>query len=499
VVMMVQQLFSASNTFLRRDVSRQLDVMQDVALVISGIALLVSDALPHLHKGNLIRVSHCVLMGCLLLYTLPSSGTRVHLFFNWAKEIMIVGRLFLSFLLLEIRVSIWTNVAFSLSFASCIHQLDVSMRTQFLLNEFGTLFCLMVISFSFEVSLISNARGEVKERSTHGQRSAVAALLKMVCDAAVELDDEFRMVGDCLALSNALFHDQARGLLGKPLKQFVVGADQLFYEEKMTSQDESSTDAAKMFHVRLCDAWGNLVPMELFHVPFRGLGGEMRHLVGFKEHGDARIDVPETGHSPGESFPSMPLAPMARAPRSVHGSASARDGAGLQVDVLAVEPMEIAWASPKFIRKYGSVDTFEELLPNPQEFRQWLIGHADAVCSGRQSRQAFVYGALVVGRGRQERYQVQALFVQPHELNRGLIGATDRSACIVSIRLAGPLSGGDDTSSNSSRGTSASLGRLSLAHEDRIQEGPAHGAGGPSLPLEPAQQDVSVRQGVVSM
>mmetsp|Transcript_55814 Transcript_55814/g.150355 ORF Transcript_55814/g.150355 Transcript_55814/m.150355 type:complete len:448 (-) Transcript_55814:90-1433(-) len=447
-----------------------------------------------------MRVSHCVLMGLLLLYTLPWSGSRVVLFYSWTGTLSMFGRMFLNFMHLEIRVSIWTNVAFSLSFASCFRQIDHPMRTQFLMNEFGTVVALIVISLAFEVSFISNARREVKERSMHGQRSAVASLLNMVCDAVVELDDELRMVADCLASSNALFHGQARGLLGKPLKQFVVGADQLFYEEKMASQDESSTDAAKMFHVRLCDAWGNSVPMELFHVPFRGMGGEILHLVGFKEHGDARADVPETGHSVGESFPSMPLAPMARAPRSVHGSASARDCDGLQVDVLAVEPMQVAWASPKFIKKYGSVDTFEELLPNPQEFRQWLNGNADAVCSGRQSRQAFDFGGLVVGRGQREQLRlVQALFVHPHELNRGVIGATDRPTYRVSIRLAGRLSGGSDTSSNSSRGTSASLGRLSLAHEDRIQEGPAHGAGGPSLPLEPAQQDVSVRQGVVSM
>mmetsp|Transcript_84123 Transcript_84123/g.271924 ORF Transcript_84123/g.271924 Transcript_84123/m.271924 type:complete len:241 (+) Transcript_84123:2-724(+) len=240
--------------------------------------------------------------------------------------------------------------------------------------------------------------------------------------------------------------------------------------------------------------------MELFHVPFCGLGGEMRHLVGFKEHGDARADVPETGHSPGDSFPSMPLAPMARAPGSVHGSASAGDGAGLQVDVLAADAMKIAWASPKFIKKYGSMDNFEELLPNPQEFRQWLIGNADDVWSGRQSPQAFDFGGLVVGRNQRAQLRlVKALFVHPETVPPGLSGATDRSTYRVSIRLAGRLSGGSDTSSNSSRGTSASLGRLSLAHEDRIQEGPAHGAGGPSLPLEPAQQDVSVRQGVVSM
>mmetsp|Transcript_84125 Transcript_84125/g.271929 ORF Transcript_84125/g.271929 Transcript_84125/m.271929 type:complete len:243 (+) Transcript_84125:2-730(+) len=242
--------------------------------------------------------------------------------------------------------------------------------------------------------------------------------------------------------------------------------------------------------------------MELFHVPFCGLGGEMRHLVGFKEHGDARADVPETGHSPGDSFPSMPLAPMARAPGSVHGSASAGDGAGLQVDVLAADAMKIAWASPKFIKKYGSMDNFEELLPNPQEFRQWLTGTADAVCSGRQSPQACDFGGLVVGQEQRAQLRlVHVLFVNPQELDRGLNGANDRSKYRVSIRLAGRLSGSSDTSSKSSlsRGKSPRLERLSLAHEDRIQEGPAHGAGDPSLPLELAQQDASVRQGIVSM
>eukprot|EP00445_Apocalathium_hangoei_P066796 CAMPEP_0204113056 /NCGR_PEP_ID=MMETSP0361-20130328/3431_1 /ASSEMBLY_ACC=CAM_ASM_000343 /TAXON_ID=268821 /ORGANISM="Scrippsiella Hangoei, Strain SHTV-5" /LENGTH=403 /DNA_ID=CAMNT_0051063359 /DNA_START=26 /DNA_END=1233 /DNA_ORIENTATION=+ len=345
-----------------------------------------------------MRVSHGVLMGVLLLYTLPWSGQRVEAYYSWTEKVAILCRMFLGLMHLEISVSIWTNVAFGLSCASCFRRVDPSRQSQFLANQFVQVVALIVILLAFEANLISNARREVKERSTQGQRSAVASLLSTVCDAVLELDDELRMVGDSLALSNALFHGQARGLLGKPLKQLVVGDDQLFFEEKMASQDESSTDVANMFHVRLCDSWGNSVPMELFHVPFRGMGGEMRHLVGLREHGDAPAKVPETGHSLDESFAS---APCGQTPRPVNISASAGRGVRLHLDVLAVEPMKVMSASPKFIKKCGPVGTFEELLPNPQEFRQWLIGNADAVWSGRQSTQACDFGGLVVAQAAQ--------------------------------------------------------------------------------------------------
>jgi len=231
------------------------------------------------------------------------------------------------------------------------------------------------------------------------------------------------------------------------------------------------------------------------------MGGEMRHLVGIREHGDARADVPETGHHMGESLPSISSAPCGPAPRRVHGSAPAGDGFGLQVDVNAVEPMKVMWASRKFIKKYGSVDTLEELLPNPQDFRHWLISIADAVWSGEQSGQTGDFGALVVGQDQRTQLRlVRALFVHPQELDRILTGAHDRSTYRVSIRLGGCLSGGSDSSSSSSRvsrGTSPSLERLSLSHQDRIHEGPANGAGEPSLPLELAQLEFSVTQGIV--
>jgi len=236
------------------------------------------------------------------------------------------------------------------------------------------------------------------------------------------------------------------------------------------------------------------------------MGGEMRHLVGIREHGDARAGVPETGHSMDESLPSTSLALGGRAPPPVHGSASVGRGVSMQVDVLAVEQMKVMWASPTFIQKYGSARTFEELLPNPQEFRQWLIRNADAVWSGDQSPGKHDFGGLVVGKRQGAKLRlVKVLFLQPEVLDRILSKAGDRSTYRVSIRLEGRLSGGPDSSSDGnsssasssssrSRGTSPRRVRLSL---DRIQARPAPAEVEPSLPLELAQLDLVVRTGVV--
>jgi len=236
------------------------------------------------------------------------------------------------------------------------------------------------------------------------------------------------------------------------------------------------------------------------------MGGEMRHLVGIREHGDARAGVPETGHSMDESLPSTSLALGGRAPPPVHGSASVGRGVSMQVDVLAVEQMKVMWASPTFIQKYGSARTFEELLPNPQEFRQWLIRNADAVWSGDQSPGKHDFGGLVVGKRQQAQLRlVKALFLQPEVLDQILSETSDRSTYRVSVRFEGRLSGGSDSSSDGnssigssrssrSRGTSPRRERLSL---DRIQARPAPAEVEPSLPLELAQLDLVVRTGVV--
>jgi len=469
------------------------------AIVIAGFTFLAIDAQPCLQKGHCGRSSHCFLMALLLLNTLPWSSQRVDEYYTWTKATAILGRLLLGFMQFETRVTMWTNLGFFVGVASCFHEIEPSKQTIFLASELVTVIGLIITMLCFEVNLISSSTRDVKERAKQGQHSAVTSLLSMVCDAVVELDGELCIAGDCLGLANALFHSQAKALLGTSLKQLVVEEDHLSFEDHMVCHDKAAMQPVNMFHVKLRDCWGNAVPMELFHVPYCGMGEEMRHLVGLREHSDSPNGVPADMQDspPG----SKDFVHGARRSLIGHGSVTELPDAGLQVDVLAADPMEITYSSPKFKREYGSVGTLEELLPQPQEFRQWLMSTADAVWDSSQGQQDHDFGGLVLGKHHPQFRMVKALFVDTHASD-----ASDRSTYRVSIKIGDRLSGRTDGSSISSSssnhgmslGTPARLEHLSFGHaqQEAIQAGPAQGLGETVLALDIAQPGIARRQAI---
>jgi len=465
-------LMRASDTFAGRQTPGH-DVWRDWVLIIAAILFLCVDSNSHLLNSHVMRVVHCVLMALLMLFALPWSGPRMELYQNLGS---ISPRLFLGVMHLEIRVSFWTNAVFSLGLICCLGALAPSLRVDFLVEEFVFLVMMITTLFCFEVTLTSSAATHVKERSTQGQHSAVTSLLNMVCDAVVELDDDLRMAGDCPALSSALFHGQAKGLCGQPLKEFVFVDDQAHFEDKVASQDTLAA-AAKMFHVRLRDSWGNAVPMELFHVPFSGVGEETRHLIGLREHSDIQFAASGPTGTMEEDMDSPSVVGALLAHRGP-GLAPQGDDKSLQVDVFAADAMTITFASPRFTKKYGPADSFQELLPQAQEFCQWLTSTADAVWSGVWSPDMYLFGRLVVGKeGKAQLRLVMGNFVHPDDLGEGREGPNNRSSYRVSIRLGGRLSSGIGSSSSSrSRGTSSVIEPLSLGLARTVSlESSAHG------------------------
>jgi len=472
--LMLYLMMRASVTFARRHTPAA-DVWQDWILIMASVLLLCADSKPHLLNIHVTRVVHCVLMAFLMLFSLPWSGPRIEIYQKMAGT-SILPRLFLGVMHLEIHVSFWTNAAFFIGFLCCLGGLDPSIRVDYLVREFLFWAAMIATLFCFEVTLTSSAATHVKERSRKVQHSAVTSLLNMVCDAVVELDDDLRMAGDCPALSSALFHGQAKGLCGQPLKEFVFVDDQAHFEDKVASQDTLAA-AAKMFHVRLRDSWGNAVPMELFHVPFSGVGEETRHLIGLREHSDIQFAASGPTGTMEEDMDSPSVVGALLAHRGP-GLAPQGDDKSLQVDVFAADAMTITFASPRFTKKYGPADSFQELLPQAQEFCQWLTSTADAVWSGVWSPDMYLFGRLVVGKeGKAQLRLVMGNFVHPDDLGEGREGPNNRSSYRVSIRLGGRLSSGIGSSSSSrSRGTSSVIEPLSLGLARTVSlESSAHG------------------------
>mmetsp|Transcript_4170 Transcript_4170/g.9857 ORF Transcript_4170/g.9857 Transcript_4170/m.9857 type:complete len:450 (-) Transcript_4170:170-1519(-) len=187
---------------------------------------------------------------------------------------------------MRFRSSLWTNFAFSLSVVAGygVVRPDTIAFPDFVRIEVFTVMAILAVLYVVEANLVSTARHSIECRS---MQSAVTSLLNLMCDAVLELDKQLQVVDDCPALGNFLFHDKGRKLTGSPLWRLVVKEDQERFAERLAARSvDGGLASFDMFHVKLRDSWGTVVNMEHFHVPFQGLGGEARHLVGLREQGD---------------------------------------------------------------------------------------------------------------------------------------------------------------------------------------------------------------------
>jgi len=264
---------------------RWMDPMQDVLFAFVLFFLYFIDCQPWLLRGRYLNFLHCFFSIALFVFCVPTTRIDVvernHVYVSLA-------RLFLGFINLQIRVSIWTNLAFSLGMLIWIRG-----QSQLMQIECLVMLAQVMLLFAMEANMVSNIKHATRIRSMQGQRSAVTSLLRMVCDVVVELDKDLQIVGDCPALSNILFHGSGKHLQSLRFQEFIIGDDRTLFEERLAPALNlaPSAAAASMFHVRLRDSWGNAVSVELFHVPFQGAGDERRHLVGLREFADVSDDL----------------------------------------------------------------------------------------------------------------------------------------------------------------------------------------------------------------
>jgi len=327
-----------------------------------------------------------------------------------------------------------TNVAISVILSCCYitEETDTELVTIFVERELFLCATVVVLLHTLETNILASARQRIAVLSAAHHRLAVASLLRMVCDAVVELDADLNLVEDCPALSNALFRAKGKSLQGLPLKQFFFLEDEGQLEElrslpsatSAASAPSAALVTAKMLHVRLRDSWGNSVPFELFHVPFKSLGDDMRHLVGLREHGDyqdgrrgtegspAVCEAP--GGAPAELHEAAPaIATLDEAATSVRssesedslssiGSASSvvgKDDAHMQIDVVVCDALPTKYLSRNFMDEFGQHKCFAECIFEPTRFVDWLMATADAVCGGSQLPQVRTFGELCIRGG----------------------------------------------------------------------------------------------------
>jgi len=433
--------------------------------------------IPTLTKAHILDVWHCIFMLCPILWVSPLSGISAQNLMRTRAGMSMIS-IFLGLLNLNSRVSFFTFATLSVLATYNSGASDLQLVS----IEVMMVFAQTALIYSWEIALYEGTRRQLEAKSTRGQQAAVSSLLGMICDSVVVLDKTLKLVEHAPSLANALFHGNGSTLKGMPLENYIVDEEdkEIFRKSMEESSDELASASAGMFHTRLRDAWGNSVQMEVFHVPFPSMDDNVHHLVGLKEPTDAQPAPAPQGETvsdmPAGADPSMSTAKepaeggarptssitvgliaelqptmvgrasSRRSKRSGSSASSQRTGESnancLQLDTFANPELEITNRNPAFEAKYGSPTTMAELIPEPQEFIQWLSSIADEVYSGAQGPGIKEFASLMVngcggiGQGSSDTWRVKVNFPSPtRKTSAGLLVAPDRSRYQVGLRL----------------------------------------------------------------
>ncbi|CAE7275336.1 DNAH7, partial [Symbiodinium sp. CCMP2456] len=135
--------------------------------------------------------------------------------------------------------------------------------------------------------LKQSAERSINHSKMSSDLQAARALLQLICDAVVELDESLRLSHHSPELATILLRDASparRSLQGMRFRDFVATP-----EEAAKAQKEllgvSSLSAASAFHTRLVDAYNSKFRTEVFHVRYQQ-NGRTSHLIGLRDFTD---------------------------------------------------------------------------------------------------------------------------------------------------------------------------------------------------------------------
>ncbi|CAE7630316.1 rsmI [Symbiodinium sp. CCMP2456] len=200
-----------------------------------------------------------------------------------------------------------------------------------------TILCGEVLSFGLAVGMAfllhgllhQKVRHEARYKSITTQLGAVSSLLRLTCDALVELDSDLCITENSPQLAAMLLRDRPGSVQGlkftdlMPTSHEAVRAYEILAgtasgtEVSAVSEDESIL--ANVFHTRLMDSCSSKFRTEVFRVTYRQADGAVHHLLGLRDFtdqgslaGPKAFDTMDTSHatdSTAEGFPDSVASP----------------------------------------------------------------------------------------------------------------------------------------------------------------------------------------------
>ncbi|CAE7261000.1 unnamed protein product [Symbiodinium natans] len=150
------------------------------------------------------------------------------------------------------------------------------------------LICTLVLVCTMALHGLLSRRAEMNlhRKNANTQLSAAQSLLRLTCDAVVELDGDLCLTKHCPELAAMLLKGRCN-LEGKKLTEFMPPMEVLRAEENLRRFSDDDPEPAQAFHTRLVDSISSRLCIELFQVQYKEMDGRHCHLVGIRDFTDS--------------------------------------------------------------------------------------------------------------------------------------------------------------------------------------------------------------------
>jgi len=429
---------SGRNTLIVMDViageEREDPLGKDVTLVFLQIVLVVFSSFPSLLNARTLCFVHSVLVACLALSVTPFVG-------DYDPKMMLhrvactFGAFFAGFVCLDFQVFIFTNTLFTATaIVSAMSTWNPSLGV-----PMHDVVDVELLTFVLRVGMLWKAgalleesvRREITAKSDACQSAGMSGLLSLMCDAVVDLNEDFVMKEHVEKLAGMLMHRGGQCTEDRNCMSFIEGGDDLqrFEEGIKQFRGESPPDEALvpgMIHAGMRDALGNRIPTIFYHVPYRTLAGRVHHLLGLREDVDAErgVETPDVGPRmppEGELRPEL-RSRLDRVPElraSASNSSSTRGRELGTVDVRSTHGLPILAGCAALAERCGlseAPDNFVDFLESPAEgsrLTAWILETAETIVAGSSEPRIRSFGSVGAAAGISGAMTLQVCFPPP--------------------------------------------------------------------------------------
>lgn len=209
--------------------------------------------------------------------------------------------------------------------------------------------CVVVtlISISLQQWLRGAASQRLHNQKVKAELSAATSLLRLTCDAVIELGEDLKLTSHSSELAAVLLRDRpGASLEGVPLTDFMPPAEAARAAEILGRGEVDGTISANVFHTRLVDTYSSRFRTEVFQVRYSKIDGGVRHLIGLRDFTD---QLSLAGRNATDEIPE----PSSRSSRQRHPQDASESPPQLTLLELNLQDMVVNSASASLTQMVG--------------------------------------------------------------------------------------------------------------------------------------------------